>query len=88
MTEGWGASCITPSDSASTTGRMEWPSPVNRRAVARADFANKDQEFRFRSMNLRYLFGDLCGDAKSAGIPEMSMSWICKSESLQFIDGI
>lgn len=80
MREG-GDSCITPRDSASTTGRLEWPSPVKGKAVGEADFAIEDQEFRFRSMNLRCLLGYLCGDAKSAGIPERSMSWIHKSES-------
>lgn len=67
---GWD-SCITPRNSASAIGRMEWPSPVKGKAVGEADFASEDQEFRFRGMNVRCLLACLCGDAKSAGIPEM-----------------
>ena len=87
MGVGWD-SCITPRNSASAIGRMEWPSPVKGKAVGEADFASEYQEFRFRGMNVRCLLGCLCGDAKSAGIPEMSMSWIHKSKSQQFRDDI
>lgn len=68
---------------------MELPSPVKGKAVAEADFAIQDQEFSFGCMNnLRCRLGHLWGDVKSAGIPEMSMSWIYKSESQQSIDDI
>lgn len=66
----------------------DWQDGVAITCQGEADFANEDQELRFRSMNLRCLLGYLCGDAKSAGIPEMSMSWLHKPESQQFIDDI